>query len=138
MTGLVLVAASNLWLTGLDTGSTYLTGLVGPMVLTGIGAGLGFMPMTVAMLAGVEPAQAGSASGLLQMGQQVGGALGLAVLVTVYSANNVPGDVVSGMSAVYLTAALFVAIGFALAAALLRGRRTVAVEELPEELELAA
>jgi EmrB/QacA subfamily drug resistance transporter len=140
MTGLVLVGASNLWLTGLDDGSTYLTAMVGPMVLTGIGAGLGFMPMTVAMLGGVEPAQAGSASGLLQMGQQVGGALGLAVLVTVYSAaNDVPGDVVNGLSSVYLTAALFVAIGFALATVLLRGRRRAEPSELPEEeLELAA
>jgi MFS family permease len=110
------------------------------MVLTGICAGLGFMPLTVAMLTGVEPAQAGSASGLLQMGQQVGGALGLAVLVTVYSsANDVPGDVVNGLSSVFLTAAVFVAIGFALAAVLLRGRRRPQLDELPEEeMELAA
>jgi EmrB/QacA subfamily drug resistance transporter len=140
MTGLALVAASNLWLTGLGPDSTYLTGLLGPMVLTGIGAGLGFMPLTVAMLAGVEPARAGSASGLLQMGQQVGGALGLAVLVTVYSANNVPGDMISGLSAVYLTAAGFVTLGLVLATVLLRGpRRRTAVAGAPEpDLELAA
>jgi EmrB/QacA subfamily drug resistance transporter len=138
MVGLALVAVSNLWLTNLSTDSTYLTALVAPMVLTGVGAGLGFMPLTVAMLSGVEPARAGSASGLLQMGQQVGGALGLAVLVTVYSANNVPGDVVTGLSAVYVTAAGFVVLGLALAAVLLRGPRRAPVEEVVDDLELAA
>jgi MFS family permease len=141
MTGLTLVAVSNLWLAGVDTGSTYAAGLLGPMVLTGIGAGLGFMPLTVAMLTGVDPDQAGSASGLLQMGQQVGGALGLAVLVTVYASGSVPGEVVPGLSGTYLTAAAFVLVALGVAGILLRQRRPARdTDEAPasDELELAA
>ncbi|WP_310962306.1 MFS transporter [Nocardioides terrisoli] len=141
MTGLSLVTVSNLWLAGVDTGSTYLGGLLGPMVLTGIGAGLGFMPLTVAMLTGVDPDRAGSASGLLQMGQQVGGALGLAVLVTVYASGSVPGEVVPGLSGTFLTAAAFVIVALGLAGVLLRQRRgpsTADEAPAPDELELAA
>jgi MFS family permease len=120
MTGTVLVALSNLWLAGLDTSSSYVGSLLGPMVLTGIGAGLAFMPLTVAMLGDVEPEHAGSASGLLQMAQQIGGSLGLAVLVTVYASHTTPGQVVAGLPATFHTAAGFVAVAFVLAAVLFR------------------
>jgi EmrB/QacA subfamily drug resistance transporter len=122
LTGTALVAVSNLWLAQLDHSSGYVSGLLAPMLLTGVGAGLAFMPLTVAMLDGVEPRHAGSASGLLQMGQQVGGSLGLAVLVTVYASGNVTGDLVSGLSATYVTAAIFVVLAFGVAVVLLRPR----------------
>jgi MFS family permease len=138
-TGVVLVGAANLWLAGLDTSSTYVAHLLGPMVLTGIGAGLSFMPLTVAVLADVAPERAGTASGLLQMAQQIGGALGLAVLVTVYASQNVPGEVVTGMSASYLTATGFLMVALVLAGTLLGRRRTPAPEAARrEELDLAA
>jgi len=54
------------------------------LVLFGIGNGLAFVPLTAASLAGVEAADAGAASGLVNVMQQVGGALGLAVLVTIF------------------------------------------------------
>ena len=142
MTGLVLVAGADLWLSGIDAHSAYLTALAGPFVLAGVGAGLGFMPLTVAMLDGVRPDEAGQASGLLQMGQQVGGALGLAVLVTVYAAHATPGDVVSGMPSAFLTAALFVTLALAIAALLLPGRPAgaprPAADQAPDAVELAA
>ena len=50
----------------------------------GLGNGLAFVPLTTAALDGVEPADAGAASGLVNVMQQVGGSLGLAVLVTVF------------------------------------------------------
>jgi EmrB/QacA subfamily drug resistance transporter len=130
MAGTALVAASTLWLAQLDHGSSYVGGLLLPMLLAGVGAGLTFMPLAVAMLTGVAPERAGSASGVLQMGQQIGGSLGLAVLVTVYASGNVPGDVVSGMDAVFLTAATFVVLALGAAGVLLRPRR--APEPEPE------
>jgi MFS family permease len=130
MAGTALVAASTLWLAQLDHGSSYVGGLLLPMLLAGVGAGLTFMPLAVAMLTGVAPERAGSASGVLQMGQQIGGSLGLAVLVTVYASGNVPGDVVSGMNAVFLTAATFVVLALGAAGVLLRPRR--APEPEPE------
>lgn len=128
-TGVVLVGSANLWLSALDTSSSYVTHLLGPMVLTGVGAGLSFMPLTVAVLSDVAPERAGTASGLLQMTQQIGGALGLAVLVTVYASQNVPGRVVTGMSASYLTATGFLVLALVLAATLLGRRRTTATPE---------
>ena len=71
----------------------YLSGVFGPMVLNGLSAGLMFMPITSIVLGGVEPEHAGAASGLLQTFQQLGGAVGLAVIVSVYAAGSVPGRV---------------------------------------------
>ena len=61
------------------------------MLLNGLSAGLMFMPITSIVLGGVEPEHAGAASGLLQTFQQLGGAVGLAVIVSVYAAGSVPG-----------------------------------------------
>jgi EmrB/QacA subfamily drug resistance transporter len=138
VTGLVLVAAANLWLAQLDTSSTYVAHLLGPMLLTGVGAGLGFMPLTVAVLSDVEPEHAGTASGLLQMAQQVGGSLGLAVLVTVYASQTVPGQVVVGMSSSFRTAAAFVLVALVLAGLLLGRPRAGEPARAREELDLAA
>ena len=66
------------------------------MLLNGLAAGLVFMPVTSTVLGGVEPEHAGSASGLLQTAQQLGGAVGLAVIVRVYAAGAVPGEFMPG------------------------------------------
>ena len=138
--GTVLVGAANLWLAGLDQNSTYAVHLLGPMILTGIGAGLTFMPITVAVLSDVEPAHAGSASGLLQMAQQIGGSLGLAVLVTVYASRTEPGNVVAGLQESFEVGAIFLALAFVVAMVLLRVPRPVAPDAVAEdpELQLAA
>ena len=74
------------------------------------------------------------------MTQQIGGALGLAVLVTVYASQHVPGSVVSGMSASYLTAAGFLVLALLLAATLLGRPRTPTPQAATrqEQLDLAA
>jgi MFS family permease len=140
VTGTVLVGAANLWLSGIDQSSTYAVHLLGPMILTGIGAGLTFMPITVAVLSDVEPRHAGSASGLLQMGQQIGGSLGLAVLVTVYASHASPGNVVAGMQQSFEAGALFLALALVVALVMLRRPRGAQPEGAVEdvELELAA
>ena len=99
-----------------------------------VGAGLGFMPLTVAMLSEVAPEHAGTASGLLQMGQQVGGSLGLAVLVTVFASSETPGDLVSGMPAAFLAGGGFVLAAVVLAGFLL-GRQGRVAEEPAVELQ---
>ena len=139
-TGATLVAVANLWVSALGNDSGYVDGLLGPMLLVGMGAGLTFMPITVAVLSDVEPAHAGSASGLLQMSQQVGGSLGLAVLVTVYASHTVPGDVVAGMRQSFETGAGFLALGVLVALVMLRRPRPEGTEAVTDdaELELAA
>ncbi|WP_338695260.1 MFS transporter [Streptomyces sp. Q6] len=84
LTGSLLMVAAGGWLSRLDLGDGYATGLLGPMLLLGVGVGLSFMPLNATILAGVTPREAGAASGLLQTFQWLGGTLGLAVLVTVY------------------------------------------------------
>ncbi len=82
ITGAVLTLASLAWLTRLDLHSGYAEVLVS-LVLLGLGNGLAFVPLTAAALHDVAPHEAGAASGLVNVAQQLGSALGLAGLVTV-------------------------------------------------------
>ncbi len=86
VTGMVPVIAGMAWLSRLSPGTTYLPGVLGPMILFGAGMGLAFVPLTTSALAGVRPEDSGAASSMVNVTQQVGGALGLAVLVTVFGA----------------------------------------------------
>ena len=95
------------------------------MLLNGLSAGLLFMPVTSIVLGGVEPEHAGAASGLLQTFQQLGGAVGLAVIVCVYAAGSVPGSFLPGAQAAFLTSATMAALaGVAGLVALVNRRRT--------------
>ena len=71
------------WLSQISENSTYAGGLLGPMLVTAAGLGMLFMPLTLVALSKVDDRDAGLASSLLNTGQQVGGAIGLAVLGTV-------------------------------------------------------
>ena len=82
--GLLPAVAGMTWLTQIAPGTSYLQGILGPMLLLGAGMGITFVPLTMASLAGVRPEDSGSASSMVNVTQQVGGALGLAILVTVF------------------------------------------------------
>jgi EmrB/QacA subfamily drug resistance transporter len=81
--GITLSTTGMLLLTQLDAHSGYLA-LVVPLVIFGTGNGLAFVPLTTAALDGVAAEDSGAASGLVNVMQQVGGSLGLSVLVTVF------------------------------------------------------
>jgi MFS family permease len=81
--GISLSTGGLLWLTQLSETSNYLS-VLGPLLLFGLGNGISFVPLTTAALNGVAPEDAGAASGLVNVMQQLGGSLGLAVLVTVF------------------------------------------------------
>ncbi|HWE55404.1 MAG TPA: MFS transporter [Acidimicrobiales bacterium] len=83
LTGSTISAAGLLLLTQLHASTSYPQVLLS-LILIGTGMGVSFVSLTTAGLAGVEPADAGVASGLINVMQQVGAALGLAVLVTVF------------------------------------------------------
>jgi MFS family permease len=74
-----------------------------------------FLPATSSVLGGVAPEHAGSASGLLQTFQQLGGAIGLAVIASVYAAGAVPGRFLPGADHAFLASALFALIAFMVA-----------------------
>src|SRR5262249_8705607 len=76
--GLLLSAASVAWLTRLPVDGHYISDLFPAFVLGGAGLGLSFVPVTIASLTGVERADAGVASGLVNTSRQIGGAIGIA------------------------------------------------------------
>jgi EmrB/QacA subfamily drug resistance transporter len=82
--GLIPAVAGMAWLGQLSPASTYLSGVLGPMLLLGTGMGIAFVPLTMTSLAGVPPEDSGAAASMVNVTQQVGGALGLAILVTVF------------------------------------------------------
>src|SRR5262245_36945097 len=82
--GLLPVVAGMTWLTQIAPGTSYVQGILGPMLLLGTGMGITFVPLTMASLAGVRPEDSGAGSSMVNVTQQVGGALGLAILVTVF------------------------------------------------------
>jgi len=100
--GVGLALVSMIWLSRITSHTQYFPGIVLPMFLLGLGMGVAFIPLTTASLAGVEPRDAGAASGLVNVMQQVGGALGLGILVTVFGTakSNAAHHPVAGLSPV--------------------------------------
>jgi len=80
--GLVLAGAGLLLFRRAGVGADYLRDLLPAMLLLGVGAGLAFPALTSLAMSGAPPSESGLASGLFQTTQQVGAALGLAVLAT--------------------------------------------------------
>jgi MFS family permease len=112
------------WLGQIDGGTSFLTGVALPMVLVGAGMGASLALLTIAGVAGVPREDAGSASGLVGVAHQLGGAFGLAVLVVVFAAAGSPpgatakaelaqrvGTALSG-GAVLMAAALVLVVAF--------------------------
>jgi len=96
--GMLLSASSVFWLSHTSEAPSY--AMIGvPLFLMGLGNGTAFLPLTAAALQGVEPRHAGAASGLVNVAQQVGGSLGVSVLVTVFSAASRHATVPGGATA---------------------------------------
>jgi EmrB/QacA subfamily drug resistance transporter len=83
VTGMGLLVFGCLWYTQISPHGSYPVDLLPGFVAVGIGIPFAFIPITIAALAGVQAEEAGLASGLINTSQQVGGAIGTAVLSTV-------------------------------------------------------
>ncbi|MEA2248796.1 MAG: hypothetical protein QOH46_3325, partial [Solirubrobacteraceae bacterium] len=90
LTGVSVALAGMAWLSRVGEATPFLTDIALPLVLLGIGMGAALAPLTGAGLAGVDPADAGAASGVLNAAQQLGVSLGVSVLVTVVAAAGGP------------------------------------------------
>jgi EmrB/QacA subfamily drug resistance transporter len=144
MSGISLTVVALLMSTQLHAGASYLQIFVS-LVLLGTGSGTALVPLTQAGLAGVEPADAGAASGLVNVTQQVGAALGLAVLVTVLSAaaghaqlkagTGIPPHLVHGLDVTFGIAAIFGVAALVMVALLvhLPGAETAGSSDAEEE-----
>lgn len=84
--GLTLTMVGMFWLSQLSADTVYLTGIALPMIVIGIGQGASLGPLTASGIAGVDSKDTGAASGLVNVTHQLGGSLGLGVLVTVFAA----------------------------------------------------
>jgi EmrB/QacA subfamily drug resistance transporter len=102
MGGLVIAATGMAWLSQITASTNAVTGIGVPLVLMGIGMGAAFTPLTTAGIHAVGTEDAGAASGLVNVAHQVGGAIGIAVLVNVFAGaggrSGSPGDFAHALS----------------------------------------
>jgi predicted MFS family arabinose efflux permease len=136
--GSMLSAGGLALLTQLHAGTSYAE-ILCALVLIGAGMGTTFVSLTTAALHGVAPADAGAASGLINVMQQLGAALGLAVLVTVFDSVTNVGAATSGLSAagsvvqgIDVTFAAAVAFALAALAIVVFVVRTPSISAAPE------
>ena len=83
LTGTAATSGGMYWFSRIGVHTAYASGLLGPSLLTAAGLGLLFVPLSLVALTQVRDQDSGLASSLLNTGQQVGGAIGLAALGTV-------------------------------------------------------
>ena len=83
--GSVVMTIGMFYLATIKSNSTYVGHLLPSLLILAFGIGSIFVPLTTVAVAGVEPHEAGLASALLNVGQQVGGSIGLSVLTTVFA-----------------------------------------------------
>ncbi|MEZ5076384.1 MAG: DHA2 family efflux MFS transporter permease subunit [Solirubrobacterales bacterium] len=127
--GLTAVAAGLLYFSQIPVDGSYVTDVLPSMVLLGVGAGLSFPSLMSLAMSGVRPEEAGLASGLINTSLQVGGALGLAVLVTLSAdrtgnllaaGDNTAEALTGGYQLAFLVGAGLVAAAVAIALTVLR------------------
>jgi EmrB/QacA subfamily drug resistance transporter len=117
ISGMVLQTIGYLLLSSISATDSYFGGLFGPMLLIGVGFGLGYTAINISALTGTRRGEEGVASGLINTSRQIGGPIGLAVLLTVV---NFESSATTGRLAVQSASAMVPGFGYAfLAAALL-------------------
>src|SRR4051812_23627530 len=142
LAGLAFIAAGLVWFGQVSVGGSYVSDILGPSLLAGAGLGFSFVPVTIAAVAGVPGREAGLASGLINTSQQVGGALGLAVLATIANTRTdhlmsqaggnraeLPNALTEGFQAAFLTGAGLALLGFVLALVLITQRDSRAYQQ---------
>ena len=137
---MLFVAAGSLWFSQVSVGGGFLTDILGASLLAAIGLGFGFVTSTIAAVSGVEEREQGLASGLINTSQQIGGALGLAVLSTIATTrtddvmatgtSTLPNALTEGFQSAFLGGAVIAALGFVATLVLIRTRDSKAHVEM--------
>jgi EmrB/QacA subfamily drug resistance transporter len=141
--GMALISAGLLWFSQISVGGGFTADVLGPSLLAAVGLGFGFVTSTIAAVSGVEERESGLASGLINTSQQIGGALGLAVLATIANSRTddvmaraggdpsvLPNALTQGFQDAFLGGAVIAALGFVLTLVLIRSRDSRAHVEL--------
>ncbi|RNM16625.1 MFS transporter [Nocardioides pocheonensis] len=143
--GMVLVAIALAWFSQIDPTGSYAVDVLGPSIIAGVGLGFSFVPVTIAAVTGSEAHEAGLASGLINTSQQVGGALGLAILASIANAStkdafqagaSAPTALTHGFSDAFTVGACFAVAGAVLAALLISSRDSAEHAEAARNGEL--
>jgi EmrB/QacA subfamily drug resistance transporter len=138
--GMTFLTGGLVYFTQVSVGGSYLADLLPGFLLIGIGIGFSYVPISIAALAGVQPSEAGLASGLINTSQQIGGALGIAALSTIATSRTesaiaggtaLPSALVDGFSAAFLAGTGIAALGILAALTLIRRDE---LEQAPEEV----
>jgi EmrB/QacA subfamily drug resistance transporter len=141
VTGMVALTSGLVYFTQVPVHGTYLSDLLPGFLLVGVGLGFSFVPISIAALAGVQHAETGLASGLFNTTQQIGGALGIAVLSTIATSRTshaladgtaLPSALVHGFTGAFVVGAGIAAVGIVAALTLIRRDE---IEQAPEQLE---
>ena len=134
MFGLLLVAGGLVWFSQVSVGGSYVGDVLFPSIIAGAGLGFSFVPVTIGAVAGTTDEESGLASGLINTSQQIGGALGLAVLSTIAFANVPDGGrpdlqaVTGGFQDAFLVGAGFALLALGIAALGIRTRDSEAMK----------
>ena len=146
--GILMAALGLILLSRIPVHGTYLADLFPGLMIMSIGMGLVFVPVTLLATTNIEPADAGLASGLFNTSQQVGGALGLAILSSIAATHDERLDtrathaaaLVQGFQLAFLVGAGLMLGGAVVIVALLRPRHvaSLAIGEEPEPVAIAA
>jgi len=139
--GMTALTAGLVYFTQVSVGGSYVSDLLPGFLLIGFGIGFSFVPISIAALAGVQPAEAGLASGLINTSQQIGGALGIAALSTiatsrtadaVASGTATQSALVDGFTAAFVAGVLIAAVGVVASLTLIRRDELEQHESVPE------
>jgi EmrB/QacA subfamily drug resistance transporter len=138
--GMTMLTAGVAYFTQVSVGGSYLADLLPGFLLISVGLGFSFVPISIAALAGVQPSDAGLASGLINTSQQIGGALGVAILSTIATTTTddavaagdaVPFALTDGFQAAFLAAAGIALVGILVSLFIVR-REDLAPQEAIE------
>jgi EmrB/QacA subfamily drug resistance transporter len=137
--GLLFIVIGLVWFSRISVGGGFTTDILGPSLFAAAGLGFAFVTTTIAAVSGVEESEAGLASGLINTSQQIGGALGLALLSTVATSrtdnvldggSNPIAALNDGFQTAFLGGAAIAALGFVLTLVLISNRDSRAHVEL--------
>jgi EmrB/QacA subfamily drug resistance transporter len=135
MLGMALTSLALVWFSRVSVDGGFAVDVLGPSILAGAGLGMAIVPDTVAAMMGVRPEESGLASGLINTSQQIGGAIGLAVLASVANSRTgevlassggdtaaLPNALTEGFQVAFLVGAFLAALGLVLTLVLIRTR----------------
>jgi EmrB/QacA subfamily drug resistance transporter/deazaflavin-dependent oxidoreductase (nitroreductase family) len=150
-TGALLAAIGMFWLSAVTAHASYVPDILGPLVVLAVGLGMAFVSTGIVAISGVQPNESGLASALLNVGRQLGGSLGIAIMGTIattvtrnqlattpFTHAAVNRALTAGFSSAFEIAGLIALAGFVIALVAVRHRQAPAAAAPSIEAEIAA